>query len=76
MVIDLAETSGTALAWSREANAIIRSHGAERSVLRGRRTHFGKQVALAGYRMAVLLDKIAEEYNAQSWDGGDAELEL
>lgn len=104
--ISLADTNGTALAWSREANAIVCSHGEsthfsyfhrganEGTVLpQGPKAIQGqelsgqyyedaapileKQVALAGYRMAVLLDKIAEEYNTRREEyGGDAEIEL
>ncbi|OAA72174.1 nuclease PA3 [Cordyceps fumosorosea ARSEF 2679] len=87
--IDMADTNGTALAWSREANAIVCSHvlpqgpqAIHDQELSGQYYEdaapiLEKQVALAGYRMAALLDKIADEYNAQREDATSAaELEL
>ncbi|PMB63356.1 Nuclease S1 [Beauveria bassiana] len=82
--INLADTNGTALAWSREANALVCSHGPETikdQELSGQYYEdaapiLEKQVALAGYRMAALLDKIAEEYNAHRKQGSETQVEL
>ncbi|OAA75430.1 nuclease PA3 [Akanthomyces lecanii RCEF 1005] len=86
--INLADTNSTALAWSREANAIICSHVLPQGPedIQGKELSgqyyedaapiLEKQVALAGYRMAALLDKIADEYNAHRGYGSDAEIEL
>ncbi|EJP64395.1 Nuclease S1 [Beauveria bassiana] len=86
--INLADTNGTALAWSREANALVCSHvlpqGPETikdQELSGQYYEdaapiLEKQVALAGYRMAALLDKIAEEYNAHRKQDSETQVEL
>ncbi|KAM3498246.1 hypothetical protein MY10362_008426 [Beauveria mimosiformis] len=86
--INLADTNGTALAWSREANALVCSHvlpqGPE--TIQGQELSgqyyedaapiLEKQVALAGYRMAALLDKVAEEYDAHRKQGSTTQVEL
>ncbi|OAR00034.1 hypothetical protein LLEC1_07551 [Akanthomyces lecanii] len=86
--INLADTNSTALAWSREANALVCSHvlpqgpqdiqGQELSgqYYEDAAPILEKQVALAGYRMAALLDRIADEYNAQRGHRSDVEIEL
>ncbi|KAM0737727.1 hypothetical protein ACQRIT_007731 [Beauveria bassiana] len=86
--INLADTNGTALAWSREANALVCSHvfpqgpdTIQDQELSGQYYEdaapiLEKQVALAGYRMAALLDKIAEEYNAHRKQDSETQVEL
>ncbi|KAM3503254.1 hypothetical protein MY11210_008789 [Beauveria gryllotalpidicola] len=86
--INLADTNGTALVWSREANALVCSHvlpqGPETiqdQELSGQYYEdaapiLEKQVALAGYRMAALLDKIVEEYNTHRKQGSETQVEL
>ncbi|ATY61232.1 nuclease PA3 [Cordyceps militaris CM01] len=86
--IDLADINGTALAWSRETNALVCSHVLPQGpkAIQGQELSgqyyedaapiLEKQVALAGYRMAALLDKIAEEYNAHRVSSDDAQVEL
>ncbi|KAJ2968795.1 hypothetical protein NQ176_g9006 [Zarea fungicola] len=75
--VNLADANGTALAWSRETNAFICSHvlpqgpkAIEGQELSGEYYEAAapileKQVAIAGYRMAVWLDEIADAYQAQ-----------
>lgn len=85
--LDFSDPAKTAMAWSREANALVCSHvfpegpaaivgqelGGEYFEKAG--PVIERQVALAGFRLAAWLDHIAEEYEAKlTSEDGSVEL--